>query len=83
MVNYFLGKLSPEAERQFEKLFFADDQLFDRLKAVKEKLIDDYLHEKLEGSDLTLFEQHFLSSPPLRQQVEFARSLMIAIANKS
>lgn len=82
MVNYFLGKLSPDAEQQFEKLFFANDQLFDCLQAVKEKLIDDHLHGKLSGEDLTLFEQHFLSSPPLRQQVEFARSLMVAIASK-
>lgn len=83
MVNYFLGKLSPEAEQQFEKLFFANDQLFDRLQAVKEKLVDDYLHGNLLGEDLALFEQHFLSSSPLRKQVEFARSLMVAIANKS
>lgn len=82
MVNYFLGKLSPEAEQQLEKLFFSNDQFFDRLQAVKEQLIDDYLHRNLSGEDLVLFEQHFLSSPPLREQVEFAHFLMISIANK-
>lgn len=83
MISYFLGKLSPKNEQQFEELFFADDQLFDRLQAVKEKLIDDYLHGKLAGEEFALFEQNFLSSPSLRKQVEFAYSLMASISNKS
>lgn len=83
MVNYFLGNLSPEREQQIEEQFFANDQLFDRLQSVKEELIDNYLHDKLSKEDLALFEQNFLSSPPLRKQVEFARSLMASLSNQS
>ena len=83
MINYFLGNLSAEKEQQIEEQFFADDHLFDLLQSVKEELIDNYLHEKLNKEDLLLFERNFLSSPPLRKQVEFARSLMVSLFNKS
>lgn len=83
MINYFLGNLSTEREQELEKQFFANDQLFDRLQSVKEELIDNYLHGKLNKEDLYLFERNFLSSPPLRKQVEFARSLMSAISRRS
>lgn len=76
MVNYFLGKLSPDAEQQFEKLFFANDQLFDCFLAVKEELIDNYLFENLSVEDRLLFEENFLLSPSHRTQVALARSLM-------
>ncbi|MGH9846567.1 MAG: hypothetical protein ACREEM_48330 [Blastocatellia bacterium] len=83
MVKYFLGNLHPEEERQLEELFFADDQLFGRLQAVKEKLIDDFLHERLNESDRRLFERNFLSSPSQREQVEFARTLMHQLSQSS
>lgn len=83
MVKYFLGDLSPEKEQQLEELFFADDRLFDRLQAVKENLIDDYLHKTLNEEDRTLFERNFLSSPAQREQVEFARALLDKLSKLS
>lgn len=80
MVKYLLGSLSPELERQFEQQYFADDQLFNRLQAIKEVLIDDYLHEQLNEDDRKLFERNFLAAPAQRQQVEFARSLMNSLS---
>ncbi len=79
MIDYFLGKLSAEREQQIEKQFFDNDQLFDCLQAVKEELIDCYLHEQLSAEDRQLFEKNFLGSPAHRQQVQFARSLMQTI----
>ena len=76
MVKYFLGELPSEKEQQLEELFFADDKLFDCVQAIKEKLIDDYIHEKLNEQHRALFEQNFLSQPAQREQVEFARALM-------
>jgi len=83
MVKYFLGDLPPDQEQRLEESFFASDQLFDRLQAVKEKLIDDYLHGALCAEEQTLFEQNFLNSPPQREQVEFARALMHKLSNSS
>lgn len=80
MVKYLLGDLSPELERRFEELYFADDKLFDQVQAIKEELIDDYLREKLSEDDRKLFERNFLAAPAQRQQVEFARSLMNSIS---
>ena len=76
MVKYFLGGLPPEMERQFEERYFADDRLFDQLQAIKEGLIDDYLHNNLSEENRKLFEQNFLAAPAHRRQVEFARSLL-------
>ena len=81
MVKYLLGELSPELERQVETAYFADDQFFDRLQALKEKLIDDYLHGNLSAEDLRSFEQHFLASPAQRERVEFARTLMHSLSS--
>lgn len=83
MVKYLLGELSPEQEQQIEAAYFADDQVFDRLQALKEKLIDDYLHGKLSAENLRSFEQYFLASPAQRKQVEFARSLMNSLSNST
>lgn len=83
MINYFLGRLSSEQEQQLEQQFFSDDSLFQRLQVIKEELIDNFLHDKLCGEDLALFEKNVLSSPALREQVEFARSLMNAISTQS
>ncbi len=80
MINYFLGNLSPEKEHQIEEQFFCDDRLFDHLQAVKEELIDNYLHQKLCDEDRALFEKYFLNSPSHRQQVEFARFLMNSLS---
>ena len=80
MINYFLGNLSPERERQVEERFFSDDRFFEQLQAVKEELIDNYLHQKLCDEDKALFEKNFLSSPTHRQQVEFARFLMNSLS---
>jgi anti-sigma factor RsiW len=79
MVKYFLGQLSPDQERQIEECYFANEELFDRLQAIKEELIDDYLQGKLSDEMHQLFERNFLASPARRQQVEFARSLMNSI----
>lgn len=76
MVKYWLGDLPGEQQTLIEQLFFADDQLFNDLLAVKEKLIDDYLHNLLNKRDHELFERNFLSSPKHREQVEFASALM-------
>lgn len=83
MINYFLGNLPAEQEQKLEEQFFADDQLFDQMQSIKEQLIDNYLHQKLSKEDLALFERNFLSSPPQRKQVEFARSLMNSISKRS
>lgn len=81
MVKYLLGELSPEQEQRIETAYFADDLFFERLQAVKEKLIDDYLHGNLSAEDLCAFEQNFLASPAQREQVEFAHSLMTSLSN--
>lgn len=74
-VRYLLGELPEEERSRLEGLYFADPELFDRLVAAKEGLIDDYVRGKLDGPRLERFESHFLASPERRRRVETARAV--------
>jgi len=72
--NYLLGRLpEPDCER-LEENYFCDNEVFLALLDAKDQLISDYLNEKLQPEDRKRFEQHFLTSPGRKQEVEFAAS---------
>jgi anti-sigma factor RsiW len=73
MIQYWLGELSPEAERRLEERYFADDDLFEQLLAVREELFDAYARGELSEAERARFEQHLLHSPENREELEFAR----------
>ena len=73
MIQYWLGELSPEAERRLEDRYFTDDDLFEQLLAVREELFDAYARGELSEADRARFEQHLLQSPEDREELDFAR----------
>jgi len=73
MIQYWLGELSPEAEQRLEDRYFADDELFEQMLAVKEELFDAYARGELSEADRARFEQHLLQSPEGSEELEFAR----------
>ncbi len=74
LTNYLLGKL-PEPERErLEEDYFWDNEVFLALIDAKDQLISDYLNDKLQPEDRKRFEQHFLTSPGRKQEVELAAS---------
>jgi anti-sigma factor RsiW len=73
MIQYWLGELSPEAEQRLEDRYFADDDLFEQLLAVREELFDAYARGELSEAERARFEQHLLHSPENREELEFAR----------
>lgn len=78
--RYLLGTLSEEERDRFEEQYFADDDLFQEIQALRDELIDDYLKDDLSGHDRRLFETNFLASPSHRQKVEFARAFEKALS---
>lgn len=72
---YLLGKLHEEEQACFERLYFSDDRVFQRLLKVEESLINKYVDQDLPAQHLEAFERYFLNSPERRIKVERAREL--------
>src|SRR6185436_387270 len=75
LVDYLLGKLSPEAELRFAEQYFIDDKLFDRLQHVENELLDLYAHGRLDPEDRASFEHYLAIHPEGRSKVALARGL--------
>ena len=72
--QYLLGSL-PEAETEvFDELSIADEIFVERLDAVENDLIDDYVYREISGTELAQFESHYLASPRRREMVKFAQA---------
>jgi len=78
--RYLLGQMSEQEQSQFEERYFADDNLFEELRAVEGELIDAYVRGELSPPEREQFEKHFLTSPKRRQRVEFARTMINTLA---
>jgi hypothetical protein len=76
MIKYLLGQLSEPETTYFEEQYFTNDEVFDRLLAVKAELIDRYVHKQLDASQTQAFEEFFLKSPNHVREVELVRALI-------
>ncbi|MBI3950501.1 MAG: hypothetical protein HY314_08615 [Acidobacteria bacterium] len=76
IVRYLLGELLEAEQIRLEERFFTDEEYFERLQAVEDDLIDDYVRGELSRRERERFEIYFLASPGRRERVEFARALM-------
>lgn len=72
--RYLLGQL-PEAEQdRLEEEYFCNNEVFVALLDAKDQLISNYLSGKLAAEDRKQFEQHFLTLPGRKREVELASS---------
>lgn len=76
LVDYLLGKLSPEEEHRFAERYFVDDQLFDHLQQVESELLDRYVRGGLGPEERAGFEQYLANHPEGKYKVALATSLM-------
>ena len=74
--RYLLGSLTEEENRRIEEQYFADDELFDRLRLTESELIEKYIQDELGSEERGQFESYFLQSRERGERVEFARALM-------
>ena len=79
-MEYLLGEMPEQEQEQFEARYFADDELFEQVAIAKEELIDRYVRGQLDARKQGQFENRLDQSPPLRQEVAFARSLRQALS---
>jgi hypothetical protein len=80
MIRYLLGRLSEKEQEEVEEAYFTDSGLFERMLAVRDELIDDYLRNGLSLPEREQFERHFMASPQRRERVEEVRALMQAVS---
>lgn len=75
LTHYLLGGLSEAERAELEDLYLVDQDFFDRLLAIEDDLIDDYVQGRLSKKESKLFEKNFLTSPERRDRVHAARAL--------
>jgi hypothetical protein len=83
ITRYLLGALSQAEQQHFEVKYFEDDDLFAKVEAVEQDLIDSYVRGELSIKEVKSFEARFLSTPTGRERVELARVLLEKMASQS
>lgn len=73
--KYLLGNLENEDARQdIERRLMTDDTFEEEISICEDELIDDYLDGRLNRQERSNFENHFLLSPDVRKNLEFAHT---------
>jgi hypothetical protein len=72
ITRYLLGDLTPAEQESLEEGFFIDHDLFIELLDTEDRLISDYLNNRLSATDRAHFERNFLTLPERRRDVELA-----------
>ncbi len=83
LISYLLGELPEDQCEQIEERFESDQDLFERMLALHDDLIDDYLRDELSARQRRQFERYFPATPQQRERIENARALMQAVAAES
>jgi hypothetical protein len=73
--RYLLGQASDEECSAIEREYFADETELDRIAAMEEDLVEDYLAGRLPAVERDRFERHYLASPEHRTRLEAIRRL--------
>lgn len=79
LTDYLLGDLSETAREAFEREFFNDPAVLDRLLAAETVLVEDYVGRRMLPQIRKRFEEHYLSHPRLRDRIDFAHALKAKI----
>jgi hypothetical protein len=73
--RYLLGELEEERSAALEQDYFAREELFDRVWAAENDIVDEYLAGRLSVHQRDRFERHYMASPEHRDRVAAAREL--------
>ena len=76
MRRYLLGDLPESETNELEAEVLRDDEKFERMWELENRLVDDYVRDRLTPSDRARFERHYQASPVHRQRVAVARNLL-------
>jgi hypothetical protein len=73
--RFLLGQLPPEEQGRIEELAFEDVDTFAFLETVEDDLIDEFIQGDLSAEEKLRFENHFLSLPGRRNNLQVSRAL--------
>jgi hypothetical protein len=76
MIRYLLGEAPEQEMIRVETRFLSDGDYFDRLLAVEDALVDEYVRNEMPAAQRTNFEALINSSGFQRGEVEFTRGLL-------
>lgn len=74
--RYLLGQATEEESSVIEQEYLEHDEAVERIAAVEDDLIEEYLTNQLSSSERQHFERTYLAAPPHRVRVETVRRLM-------
>src|SRR5215217_9172884 len=72
--KYLLGALSDDDREEVELRYFSDEELFDKLQAAEDDLIDDFLSGNLSQADVDMFHQNFLVGRKRERQLRVGKA---------
>jgi hypothetical protein len=73
--EFLLGKVNEEERERIECLFLTDSQARERILAVEQDLIDDYLEQNLTSEDRERFVSRYEETAKQRLKLRIARSI--------
>lgn len=76
MRRYLLGDLPESETNALEAEILRDDEKFEQMWELENRLVDDYVRGRLTPPDRARFERHYQASPIHRQRVAVARKLV-------
>lgn len=82
-IRYLLGDLSEEEEKDIGRRYLSESTAAEDLEIAEDELIDRYVRNELEARDASRFEEMLVSSPRLRERVEFAKILVKRVSSES
>jgi len=77
--RYVLGQVSEEEQHQVEARYFEDEAFLQQLLVTEQDLMGAYIRHELSPGDRQQFEQHFLTIPRRRREVELAEAFGKAV----
>ena len=80
--RFLLGEMSEDERGAFEALFVADEDMFERVRAGEDELIESYVRGMLPSGEREKFERSFLTTERRRGRVEFTRAMLAQIAGR-
>ena len=76
MRRYLLGELPESESNELELRVLHDDETFEEMWEIENRLVDGYVRGSLSPADRDSFERHYQASPVHRQRVAVARNLI-------
>lgn len=73
--QYLLGNVDDEERQRVESLFLTDSNMRERLLAIEQDLIEDYLEDSLTPADKQSFLLHYAQTPKQQRELRITKSI--------